>query len=49
MENNPNDPLYGVTLETVLTFLVEEYGCRGAMSDEEVGSQQTYDPRNQGH
>lgn len=26
MPTHPNDPLYGVTLETVLTFLVEEYG-----------------------
>lgn len=26
MTFHPNDPLYGVTLETVLTFLVEEYG-----------------------
>lgn len=26
MKNHPNDPLYGKTLESVLTFLVDEYG-----------------------
>lgn len=26
MTDHPNDPLYGKTLESVLTFLVEEYG-----------------------
>jgi uncharacterized protein (DUF2132 family) len=26
MSSHPNDPLYGITLETVLKFLVEEYG-----------------------
>jgi uncharacterized protein (DUF2132 family) len=26
MTDHPNDPLYGVTLETVLKYLVDEYG-----------------------
>jgi hypothetical protein len=26
MTDHPNDPLYGRTLESVLTFLVDEYG-----------------------
>lgn len=26
MAEHPNDPLYGKTLESVLTFLVDEYG-----------------------
>ena len=26
MTNQPNDPLHGVTLKTILTRLVEEYG-----------------------
>ncbi len=26
MSDHPNDPLYGKTLESVLVFLVEEYG-----------------------
>lgn len=26
MTEHPNDPLYGVTLESVLKFLVDEYG-----------------------
>lgn len=26
MQNHPNDPLYGITLESVLLYLVEEYG-----------------------
>jgi uncharacterized protein (DUF2132 family) len=28
MQEHPNDPLHGVTLETVLTTLVERYGWR---------------------
>ncbi len=26
MQNNPNDPLHGITLEKVVTKLVEHYG-----------------------
>ena len=26
MSNHPNDPLHGITLETILNQLVEEYG-----------------------
>ncbi len=26
MENNPNDPLHGLTLEKIVTALVEHYG-----------------------
>jgi uncharacterized protein (DUF2132 family) len=28
MTDHPNDPLYGKTLESILTYLVEEYGWK---------------------
>ena len=28
-ESQPNNPLHGVKLATILDFLVEEYGCKG--------------------
>ncbi len=33
MTDHPNDPLFGKTLEAVLTFLVKEYGWKSLGED----------------